>query len=694
MADLTYNQGIHGAQDTANAMVRAGRTFHVVTDDWRSDSFREAVGRWARAAAAVTRWRSLRVGVFGYAMNGMGDIRVDVHTLVRTLGPEVVALAPGDLVRAAEAVAAGDVDALIADEDARFEIDPRLSRAEREDHARMQLGLERVLGDAGCRAYSTHFGAIAEDGRFARLPLAAASSLMARGYGFGAEGDALTAALMSAGRNLLGETQFTEMYAMDFPSDSILMSHMGEGNWRLARADRPVRLIKRPLGIGGLEDPPTFLFQYAPGPATLATLVALGGERFRLVVGRGRGARHRRAAEAGDAVRDVPAGAPACARAWTRGCGSAARTTRSSTPATVAADWEVFCELAGIELARASIRPACGSCSRSSAAAGTSSRSRRSRVRRSPPGTRSRSRVPSSSGAAVEAAGFEAFAVAPFREPPARKPLVAVDLEREEQLVREVLMGSVARERVPATRAVCERWRPDVLVCDEVDAGSMAAAELHGVPYATVIENASGTLIRPDLVAEATDGWRAELGLPPGPRHALLLSPFPPSLRDPPPDAVSIRPVFEPGAGSDWPAGAVFFTLGTVFNLEAGDLFTRVVVRAAVAGRPGDRRRRQRDRAGRARDRSPRTCGSSATCRWGRCCRAAPPSSRTAARARGRGDAGTRVALGADPDGRRPAGQRRALRGAGRVAGARGAERDAGRRSRGGDRCADRSGVP
>ena len=31
---------------------------------------------------------------------------------------------------------------------------------------------------------------------------------------------------------LLGETQFTEMYAMDFPRDSILMSHMGEGNWR------------------------------------------------------------------------------------------------------------------------------------------------------------------------------------------------------------------------------------------------------------------------------------------------------------------------------------------------------------------------------------------------------------------------------------------------------------------------------
>ena len=90
MADLTYNQGIHGAQDTANAMVRAGRAFHVITDDWRAPSFAPAVGRWARAAAAVTRWRSLRVGVFGYAMNGMGDIQVDVHSLLRVLGPEVV----------------------------------------------------------------------------------------------------------------------------------------------------------------------------------------------------------------------------------------------------------------------------------------------------------------------------------------------------------------------------------------------------------------------------------------------------------------------------------------------------------------------------------------------------------------------------------------------------------------------------
>jgi L-arabinose isomerase len=348
MADLTYNQGIHGAQDTANAMVRAGRRFHVVTDDWRAPSFGAAVGRWARAASAVSRWRSLKVAVFGYAMNQMGDIRVDEHALQRVLGPQVDALAPGELHRATERVPAADVQALIAEEDGRFAIDERLGDDERADHARMQLALEQLLRDGGYGAYSTHFGAIAEDGRFARLPLAAASSLMAKGIGFGAEGDALTAALMVAARDLLGDTQFTEMYAMDFARDAILMSHMGEGNWALAREDRPVRLIKRPLGIGGLADPPTFLFQYRPGPATLATLVSLGGDAFRLVVGEGE------VLDTGELpALEMPygffrpdAGVRACMDAWLRLGGPHHQVLN---PGRVAEDWRTFAALAGIE---------------------------------------------------------------------------------------------------------------------------------------------------------------------------------------------------------------------------------------------------------------------------------------------------------------------------------------------------------
>ena len=54
MDNLTYNQGIHGAQDQANALVRADVPFSVITGDWRSERFGRAFEDWARAAQAVT----------------------------------------------------------------------------------------------------------------------------------------------------------------------------------------------------------------------------------------------------------------------------------------------------------------------------------------------------------------------------------------------------------------------------------------------------------------------------------------------------------------------------------------------------------------------------------------------------------------------------------------------------------------
>ena len=137
-------------------------------------------------------------------MNGMGDIRFDEHALLRALGPQVDSLATGALHRAALAVPADAVTELIAWEDSRFEIDPRLSRDEREDHARMQLGIEQVLRGAATGPTPRTSGPSPRTAVSRVCRSAAASSLMAKGYGYGAEGDALTAALMAAAQTLLG----------------------------------------------------------------------------------------------------------------------------------------------------------------------------------------------------------------------------------------------------------------------------------------------------------------------------------------------------------------------------------------------------------------------------------------------------------------------------------------------------------
>jgi L-arabinose isomerase len=287
MADLTYNQGIHGAQDQANSLVRSGVPFSVITGDWQSPEFERAFEDWARAAQAVTALRRARIGLLGYPMNGMGDIRYDPPAMLRRLGPMVVSEDLGPVVARIDAASDEEVAAVIERHRERFEIASDLPRERHEYAARFEIALRGLLEESGYAGFSFHFDSIGGDGRFRQLPLLAASDLMADGYGFAAEGDTNTASLMCAAQTMIGDAHFSEMYAMDWELDSVLISHMGEGNWKVARRDRPIKLIDRPLGIGRLDNPPTLVFSAEPGPATTAALVPLEGEIYRLVVGRG-----------------------------------------------------------------------------------------------------------------------------------------------------------------------------------------------------------------------------------------------------------------------------------------------------------------------------------------------------------------------------------------------------------------------
>jgi L-arabinose isomerase len=287
MSDLTYNQGIHGAQDQANALVRADVPFSVITGDWESEEFEHAFEDWAQAAHAVSALRRTRIGLLGYPMNGMGDILYDAPSLLRRIGTSVVSEDLGPVAARIGNVSDAEVDEVIVRHREQFEIADNLPHHRHAYAARFEVALRSLLEEKGYAGFSFHFDSIGGDGRFQQLPLLAASDLMAEGYGFAAEGDTNTASLMCAAQTMIGDAHFSEMYAMDFELDSVLISHMGEGNWKIARKDRPIKLIDRPLGIGRLDNPPTPVFSAEPGPATSAALVPLEGEYYRFVVGKG-----------------------------------------------------------------------------------------------------------------------------------------------------------------------------------------------------------------------------------------------------------------------------------------------------------------------------------------------------------------------------------------------------------------------
>jgi UDP:flavonoid glycosyltransferase YjiC (YdhE family) len=197
----------------------------------------------------------------------------------------------------------------------------------------------------------------------------------------------------------------------------------------------------------------------------------------------------------------------------------------------------------------------------------------------------------------IEEAGFSSFDTGgrTLLANSERTPLLELDMEREIRAVREGYARRTARERAATVLQLCEAWRPDVLVCDEMDFGALVAAERAGAPYATVVCIGSGSFVWPELITEPLNELRVTHGLPRDPelvmlRRYLVLAPFPPSFRDPanplPPTGHTIRSVLaDVTAGEVEPAWVaeltarpiVYFTLGTIFNLESGDLFERVL---------------------------------------------------------------------------------------------------------------------
>jgi UDP:flavonoid glycosyltransferase YjiC (YdhE family) len=197
----------------------------------------------------------------------------------------------------------------------------------------------------------------------------------------------------------------------------------------------------------------------------------------------------------------------------------------------------------------------------------------------------------------VAAEGFAALpaGVRGDDAPPVRMPLLPLDAEREDRDVRDGFAGWMASERAAAIGEHFAAWHPDVVVRDEMDFGTVVAAERAGLPHATVLVIAAGGLARAEVVGEPLRALRAQHGLPPDPelrmlsRH-LVLSPFPPSYRDPrfplPDTAHPLRPLTPaPPAGTvapEWLARldrrpTIYLTLGTIFNTESGDLFPRLL---------------------------------------------------------------------------------------------------------------------
>ena len=286
---MNLNQSAHGDREFGFIMSRMRLDRTVITGHWQNPDTLGRLGVWTRAAAGWHDWQGAKFVRFGDNMRQVAVTEGDKVEAEMQFGYSVNTHGVGDLVTAIDTITDSSVDTLAKEYEHQYTLAGSLRKggpqhSSLREAAKIELGLKAFLENGGFKGFTDTF----EDLHgMIQLPGIAAQRLMAAGYGFAAEGDWKTAALVRAmkvmGAGLPGGNSFMEDYTYHFEPDNnmVLGAHMLEICESIADGKPSCEI--HPLGIGGKADPVRLVFNSAAGPAINASIIDMGN-RFRMLV--------------------------------------------------------------------------------------------------------------------------------------------------------------------------------------------------------------------------------------------------------------------------------------------------------------------------------------------------------------------------------------------------------------------------
>ena len=286
---MNLNQSAHGDREFGFIGSRMRLNRKIIVGFWQDEEVLAQLGTWMRAACAWHDAQGGKVARFGDNMREVAVTEGDKVEAQIRLGYSVNGYGVSDLVKYMSDVTDAEADKLVAEYDERYVVAEPLrkggsQRQALREAARIEAGMRAFLQDGHFKAFTTTF----EDlNGLVQLPGLAVQRLMAEGYGFGAEGDWKTAALVRAMKvmsvGLEGGTSLMEDYTYHFGDNGmkVLGAHMLEVCESIAEQKPSLEI--HPLSIGGKADPARLVFDVRNGPAVNATVLDLGS-RFRMVV--------------------------------------------------------------------------------------------------------------------------------------------------------------------------------------------------------------------------------------------------------------------------------------------------------------------------------------------------------------------------------------------------------------------------
>lgn len=286
---MNLNQSAHGGREFGFINTRLRLNRKVVVGHWQDQEVHQSIAVWMRVAAAWQDSQQLKIARIGDNMRQVAVTEGDKVSAQIQFGYSVNGYGLGDVAAFVNQVSDAAIDRLVEEYNDSYLLAAGLRKeggahSSLREAARIEIGLRAFLENGNFGAFTDTFENLHG---LTQLPGIAAQRLMADGYGFGAEGDWKTAALVRAmkvmGQGLQGGNSFMEDYTYHFHPGGmqVLGAHMLEICPSIA-TEKPSCEV-HPLGIGGKADPVRLVFNVAAGSALNASMIDMGN-RFRLLV--------------------------------------------------------------------------------------------------------------------------------------------------------------------------------------------------------------------------------------------------------------------------------------------------------------------------------------------------------------------------------------------------------------------------
>jgi L-arabinose isomerase len=286
---MNTNQSAHGDREYGHIVTRMGIERKVIVGHWSDEKLIKRLGDWMRTAVGIMESSHIRVVRVGDNMRDVAVTEGDKVEAEIKFGWEVDAYNITDVAEYVEAVSAAQAEALVEEYYASYNIllegrEEKEFRRHVKEQAAIELGFRNFLEEHNYHGVVTSFQMLSG---LKQLPGLAMQRLMADGYGFGAEGDWKTAAMVRL-MKIMAEgmpkgTSFMEDYTyhLEAGEEAILQAHMLEVCPTIADGKPSIKVC--PLSMGNREDPARLVFTTKPGDGVACSLVDLG-TRFRLIV--------------------------------------------------------------------------------------------------------------------------------------------------------------------------------------------------------------------------------------------------------------------------------------------------------------------------------------------------------------------------------------------------------------------------